>query len=147
MPTVTYDTNVFISRKPAYFRAGFIMSAVVMQELAVGAVDDAELKRLNGARLAYEKQNRFLVPNGGDWWLAGKVLNSLLRGLKKKSGGLTPKLSDSEKHRIISDVLIGVTARRAHATIVTDNLKDFAKIRYYCDVKVISADEFFGKRR
>jgi len=88
-----------------------------------------------------------LVPNGGDWWLAGKVLNSLLRGLKKKSGGLTPKLSDSEKHRIISDVLIGVTARRAHATLVTDNLKDFAKIRYYCDVKVISADEFFGKRR
>ncbi len=80
-----------------------------MQELAVGAVDDAELKRLNGARLAYEKENRFLAPNGGDWWLAGKVLNSLLRGLKKKSGGLTPKLSDSEKHRIISDVLIGVT--------------------------------------
>lgn len=51
MPTVTYDTNVFINRKPAYFPAGFVMSAVVMQELAAGAVDDSELKQLNAARL------------------------------------------------------------------------------------------------
>jgi hypothetical protein len=32
MPTVTYDTNVFIAGKPANFPAGFVMSAVVMQE-------------------------------------------------------------------------------------------------------------------
>ena len=33
MPIVTCDTNVFITSKPAYFPAGFAMSAVVMQEL------------------------------------------------------------------------------------------------------------------
>lgn len=146
MPTVTYDTNVFINRKPAYFPASFVMSAVVMQELAAGAVDDSELKQLNAARLEYKKEDRLLVPTGEDWWQAGKVLNSLLRGQKAKRGGKTPKLPDSEKHRIISDVLIAVTARRARATVVTDNLKDFAKIGYYCDVRVMSADEFFGKR-
>jgi hypothetical protein len=29
---------------------------------------------------------------------------------------------------------------------VTDNLKDFGKIGYYCDVRVVSADQFFGRR-
>lgn len=146
MPTVTYDTNVFINRKPAYFPAGFVMSAIVMQELAAVAVDDSELKQLHAAHRAYEKENRLLVPIGDDWWQAGKVLNSLLRGLKSKRGGLTPKLPDSEKHRIISDVLIAVTARRAKAVIITDNLKDFEKIRRYCNVTVISASDFFDRR-
>ena len=146
MPTVTYDTNVFITRKPAYFPAGFVMSAVVMQELAAGAVDDSELKLLHAAHRAYEKEGRLLVPLGDDWWQAGKVLNSLLRGLKSKREGLTPKLPHTEKHRIISDVLIAVTARRAKATIITDNLKDFEKIGRYCNVRMISAHEFFGKR-
>ncbi|MDQ3687943.1 MAG: type II toxin-antitoxin system VapC family toxin [Acidobacteriota bacterium] len=146
MPTVTYDTNVFISRNPAYFPAGFVMSAVVMQELAAGAVDSSELKQLNAARRAYEKEGRLLVPTGEDWWQAGKVLNALLRGLKSKRGGLTPKLPDSEKHRIISDVLIAVTARRAGALVVTDNLKDFEKIKHYCDVKVMKAIRFFERK-
>lgn len=146
MPTITYDTNVFINRKPAYFPAGFVMSAVVMQELAAGAIDDSELKQLQAAHRAYAKENRLLVPTGDDWWQAGKVLNSLLRGLKSKRGGLTPKLPDSEKHRIISDVLIAVTARRAKAAVITDNLKDFEKIRRYCNVTVISASDFFGRR-
>jgi len=146
MPTVTYDTNVFITRNPAYFPAGFVMSAVVMQELAAGAVDSSELKQLNAARRDYEKEGRLLVPTGEDWWQAGKVLNALLRGLKSKHGGLTPKLSDREKHRIISDVLIAVTARRARAMIVTDNLKDFERIKRYCNVKTINAIQFFERR-
>lgn len=146
MPTVTYDTNVFITRNPAYFPAGFVMSAVVMQELAAGAIDSSELKQLNTARRGYEEEGRLLVPTGEDWWQAGKVLNALLRGLKSKTGGLTPKLPNSEKHRIISDVLVAVTARRARALIVTDNLKDFEKIRPYCNVRIMSATEFFGRR-
>jgi hypothetical protein len=146
VPTVTYDTNVFITRKPAYFPAGFVMSAVVMQELAAGAADDSELKQLNAAHRAYHSEGRLLVPVADDWWRAGKVLNSLLRGLKSKRGGLTPRLSAGEKNRIVSDVLIAVTARRAKALVVTDNLKDFQKIGYYCDVRVVSAAEFFGRR-
>lgn len=67
MPTVTYDTNVFINRKPAYFPAGFVMSTVVMQELAA-AVDDSELKQLNAARLAYKKEYMLLVLVEEDWY-------------------------------------------------------------------------------
>ena len=146
MPTVTYDTNVFINRKPAYFPAGFVMSAVVMQELAAGAVDDSELKQLNAARLAYKKEDRLLVPLEEDWWQAGRVLNALLRGLKARARGRTPRLPDTEKHRIISDVLIAVTARRARALVVTDNVKDFERIRSYCDVRIMRGTDFFGRR-
>lgn len=109
-------------------------------------MDDSELQQLNAARRAYEKENSLLVPTADDWWQAGKVLNSLLRGLKAKGGGKTPKLPDSEKQRIISDVLIAVTARRERALIVTDNLKDFKRIGYYCNVKAMSAAQFFNRR-
>lgn len=93
MPTVTYDTSVFISRKPAYLPAGFIMSAVVMQELAVGAVDDAELKRLNGARLAYEKENRF----------PGAQRRRLVAGWQ--SSQLTAARLEEEERRIDSETI------------------------------------------
>ncbi|HEV7377440.1 MAG TPA: hypothetical protein VGN95_22175 [Pyrinomonadaceae bacterium] len=126
MPGVIYDTSVFIAYKPATFPAGFYMSAIVIQELAAGAEDKSDLQELNALRLDYEMQGRLLVPTGEDWWLAGKVLNSLLRGLKSRQGGLTPKLPAAEKQRIIRDVLIARTARRAGALLVTDNLKDFS---------------------
>lgn len=100
MPAVTFDTNIFISRPRVELPHSFYMSVVVLQELVVGAEDEAEVKSLNTARREYEKAGRLLVPNGEDWWLAGKVINSLQRGLKSKRGGLTPKIIAEEKYRI-----------------------------------------------
>jgi len=131
MPVITYDTSVFIAYKPAALPAGFRMSAVVIQELTAGAVDKSEVQRWQAAMRAHEKEGTLLVPTGEDWWLAGKVLNSLLRGLKSKAGGLTPRVSKAEQQRIIRDVLIARTARRAGALVVTDNLSDFEKIRLH----------------
>ena len=74
------------------------------------------------------------------------MLNALLRGLKARARGRTPRLPDTEKHRIISDVLIAVTARRARALVVTDNVKDFERIRSYCDVRIMRGADFFGRR-
>jgi predicted nucleic acid-binding protein len=145
MPRVTYDTSVFIAYKPAKLPAGFLMSAVVMQELAAGANDKSELQRLDTARRAFEKEGQLLVPTGEDWWLAGKVLNSLLRGLKSRQGGLTPKLPAAEKQRIIRDVLIARTARRAGALLVTDNLKDFKLIARFCAVRAMAGRQYFKR--
>lgn len=144
MPTVTFDTSVFIAYKPAKFPAGFVMSAVVIQELAAGAADKSDLQRLNAARLAYEKAGKLLVPNSEDWWLAGKVLNSLLRGLKSKSGGKIPRIPKAEQQRIIRDVLIARTARRAEAVVVTDNIGDFKKINRFCKVQLVLGAEYFN---
>ena len=145
MPVITYDTSVFIAYKPAALPAGFRMSAVVIQELTAGAVDKSEVQRWQAAMRAHEKEGTLLVPTGEDWWLAGKVLNSLLRGLKSKAGGLTPRVSKAEQQRIIRDVLIARTARRAGALVVTDNLSDFEKIRYFCAVRLRSGAEHFGR--
>jgi predicted nucleic acid-binding protein len=145
MPGITYDTSVFIAYKPATFPAGFYMSAIVIQELAAGAKDKSDLQELNALRLDYEMQGRLLVPTGEDWWLAGKVLNSLLRGLKSRQGGLTPKLPAAEKQRIIRDVLIARTARRAGALLVTDNLKDFKLIARFCAVRAMAGRQYFKR--
>jgi predicted nucleic acid-binding protein len=143
MPTVTFDTSVFIAYKPAKLPAGFLLSAVVIQELAAGATDKSDLQRLDAVRRAYEKEGRLLVPTGDDWWLAGKVLNSLLRGLRSKSGGRTPRIPKVEQQRIVRDVLIARTARRAGATVVTDNTADFIKIKRFCNVRLQPGVTYF----
>lgn len=143
MSRVTYDTSIFIAYKPAELPAGFLMSAVVLQELTAGAVDKSDVQRWDASRRAHEKEGTLLVPTGEDWWLAGKVLNSLLRGLKSRQGGLTPKLPAAEKQRIIRDVLIARTARRAGALLVTDNLKDFKLIARFCAVRATAGRQYF----
>jgi predicted nucleic acid-binding protein len=142
MPKVTYDTNVFIDEKPAYLPAGFFMSAVVIQELAAGARDNSRLKELNDARRSYEKEGRLLVPTGEDWWFAGKILNSIARGLKSRSGGRGTGISKAEQQRILRDVLIARTAKRAGVIVITSDISDFAKIQRYCDVRVKHPSKF-----
>src|SRR5215469_5610331 len=117
MPIFTFDTSVFIAYKPAVLPAGFRMSAVVIQGLTAGATDKSEVQYWNASRLLHAKEGTLLVPTGEDWWLAGKVLNSLLRGLKSRARGKTPKLHHDETSRIVRDVLIARTARSAGAIL------------------------------
>ncbi|HEX8069366.1 MAG TPA: hypothetical protein VF546_05415 [Pyrinomonadaceae bacterium] len=125
MPVVTFDTSIFIAYRPAALPPGFRMSAVVIQELTAGAADASEVKRWDAAWRAHEKEGTLLVPTAEDWWLAGKVLNSLLRGLRATHGGRTPRLPPTEQQRIIRDVLIARSARAVGALLVTDNTRDF----------------------
>jgi len=120
MPKLTFDTNIFITHKRIKLPESFYMSVIVLQELVAGADDDATVKKLLNIKL--------LVPNAEDWWLAGKVINSLQRGLKSERGGLAPKMTADQKHRISHDVLIARTAKRAGVTVITDNIKDFEAI-------------------
>ena len=143
MAKVLFDSSVFITYKPATLPAGFVMSAVVIQELAAGAADKSTLQRLDAARLKYEKLGRLLVPTSEDWWLAGKVLNSLFRGLKSRKRGRTSRIGRAEQQRIIRDVLIARTARRANAILVTDNVADFRKIDRFCKVELCRGSDYF----
>jgi predicted nucleic acid-binding protein len=144
MPIVTFDTSIFIAYKPAELPAGFRMSAVVLQELTTGSVDKSEIQWWHTTWKLHEKEKTLLVPTGEDWWLAGKVLNSLLRGLKSKAGGKTPKLPAEEKQRIIRDVLIARTAKRAGALLITNNISDFKMIQHFCNVRFQSGKDYFG---
>jgi predicted nucleic acid-binding protein len=145
MPKVTYDSNIFIKRKPAPFPAGFYLSVVVLQELVAGARDASAIKELEGIRRTYQKEDRLLVPTVEDWWAVGVIINSLQRVRKSRKTGLIPRMRADEKYRITNDVLIARTAQRAGVTLVTDNISDFKKIKNFCNVKLISGAEFFGR--
>ncbi len=145
MAIVTFDTCIFIRYRLFMGRPkGFRMTAVVLHELTVGAEDIHEIRRIEAQRRDYERDGILLVPNGEDWFLAGKVLNSLQRGRKSANKGKTPKLSSEESRRIMRDVLIARTARRENALLVTDNVTDFETIRAFCKVRMVTGHEFFG---
>jgi predicted nucleic acid-binding protein len=143
MSKIVYDTSVFIAYRPALLSEGTFLSAVVMQELTAGADSRSALKAIESVRIIYGRAERLLVPTSEDWWLAGKVLYSLLHGLRSKAGEL-PRLPAEEKQRIIRDVLIARTSKRVGATIVTNNLRDFQRIRPYCAVRVIAGSDYFN---
>jgi len=146
MAKVTYDANIYIRYKRQPFPRSFYMSAVVLQEFVAGANDASALKILECSRYEYRKLNRLLVPTEEDWWHAGLVLNALQRGRKSRKTGKIPKMSAAERSRIINDVLIARTAKRAGVMVVTDNINDFKKIRNFCDVKVVSGSRYFSSR-
>ncbi|NJO43862.1 MAG: type II toxin-antitoxin system VapC family toxin [Cyanobacteria bacterium RU_5_0] len=143
MPKVTFDTNILISRKNLQLPDSFYMSVVVLQELVAGAEDETALKSLTVAYREYEKSGRLLIPTAEDWWLVGKVVYALQKGLKSQRDGLTPKMSADQKYRITHDVLIARTAKREGVTVVTDNIKDFEAIQRFCNVRLISGDDYF----
>jgi predicted nucleic acid-binding protein len=120
------------------------MCAVVLQELVAGADDASRIKDFERSRHEFRKSNRLLEPTEEDWWQAGLALNALQRGRRSKKTGMIPKISVAERYRIINDVLIARTAKRAGVMVVTDNVNDFVKIRNFCDVKIISGSKYFS---
>ncbi len=145
MPPATYDTSIFTSYKPGDFPPGFLFSAVVIQELIAGASDDTEAKKWVAVLRAYEKEDRLIVPNAADWLMASKVLFWLMQKRKMKAGGKSPPLKPGASQRMAHDALIAASARRCGAAIVTVNWSDFEAVRYYCNVKVIKASDYFKR--
>ena len=92
MAAIVFDTNIWIAYQPKTVPRSLHMSVVVLQELLAGAADATAVKKHEAVRKLYEQDGKLLVPTADDWIEAGKVLNSLLRGLKSKRGGKTPKL-------------------------------------------------------
>lgn len=120
------------------------MTAIVLEELTAGAADESTVRYWGRIRKAREADGTLFTPNAEDWWIAGKVLNSLRRGLKSTKIGKIPKHSAERTERIIRDTLIARICKREGLTLVTDNLKDFELIQNYCNVKLISGAKFFN---
>lgn len=139
---VVLDTNVFIRHRITKVPSRCLLSAVVLQELAAGASDGAELRSWGAIRDRSEYAGRLLVPDGEDWFQAGRVLNSLLRGLPSVRRGRIPAIDRGEQQRLVRDVLIARSARRVNAPVVTYNAADFEKIRHYCNVRVMEPADF-----
>ena len=144
MAGIVFDTNIWIGYQPRTLPRSLHMSVVVLQERLAGAADATDVKNYEAAKKQYEREGKLLVPTADDWIKAGKVLNSLLRGLKSKRGGKTPRLHPQEKQRIIRDVLIARTVKRVGALLVTDNARDFKMIKRFCNVRTQRGREYFS---
>lgn len=145
MAKITYDANILIKYKQPLPRS-FYMSVVVLQELLAGASDASTRKQLEHVRHEFRKSGRLLVPTEEDWWHVGLTLNALQHGRRSKKTGKIPRISAAEKYRITNDVLIARSARREGVVLVTDNVKDFQKIRNFCDVNIISGSRYFSSQ-
>lgn len=148
MAGITFDSSVFISyrRDTSNVPPGFRMSVVVLQELIAGAQDKSEIQTLVRAYKLFEKEERLLVPDAEDWIITGKVINALQNTRRSRKTGAAPVMPVLERVRIINDVLIARTSKRAGVAIVTANVRDFEKIKQYCNVRLIKASEFFRRR-
>jgi len=139
---VLLDTSAVIAYAPSDL--GKWISAVVLQELVVGAANKQEIAIFRRRLEDSLKSGHLLVPDHEDWFQAGRILNTILRNEKRISRDKqTPRFSEGKKQSLIRDVLIARTAKRRKLTVISDN-KDFPLIQRYYEFDWVSGREFFS---
>jgi predicted nucleic acid-binding protein len=101
------------------------LSAVVLEELYAGS-DSSNRRVLEKLERDFEKANRLLTPNLGDWTLAGRILASVAQrhGFEKIG-----------KARLTNDALIATSASRNGIGVITTNARDFALLAEFCPLQ------------
>jgi predicted nucleic acid-binding protein len=130
------DTQLFISafRDPAAnealqrFHRAFApfehFSVVVAQELRAGVKRQQDRKALERNVLSiFERAGRTFAPSPVAWHRSGDLLSDMAR----KEGLEIARLSKS----FANDVLLALSCREAGCVLVTDNERDFLRIRGY----------------
>ena len=129
MPAAILDSSIYISA----FRTGggaaslqFLisgvklwLSAVVLAELYAGARDRETMRLLEELEYDFRKAQRLVVPEAGDWTSAGKTVARMAARYDYESVGKT---------RLMNDALIATSAGKNGITVVTANVRDFARI-------------------
>ncbi len=98
------------------------LPAVVAQELIAGVRTEAEQRSLDRHLISrFERRGRLPAPSATGWLESGRVLRSLVveEGLELAS---VPKSFGN-------DVLLAVTCREHGLCLVTENIRDFTRIR------------------
>lgn len=103
------------------------MSTVVLSELYAGSHDNQSIKLLDKLHQTFLNVGRFIVPDGADWRKTGGILAKL----QKKYGFEKKYLS-----RLQNDILIACSARKIGAFVVSQNRKDFLRIKEFIDFRI-----------
>lgn len=129
MSGVIYDSSIYISS----LRSGDIslfsrrrnltetlwLSAVVLEELYVGAGRREIKKLLAKLERDFEKIGRLVVPNQSDWSICGQILASV---------GAKYGYESARRARMTNDCLIAMSVARNGFTVITKNASDFKQI-------------------
>jgi predicted nucleic acid-binding protein len=135
LSAVVFDTSVYIAalrrggefvlrsrraaRKGQTNTLPLWLSAVVLEELLVGASDRKARQALRRLEREFNSINRLLVPNLTDWSVTGTVLNQF--------GGRFG-FETVSRSRLTNDALIAMSAARQGLTLQTTNVRDFGKL-------------------
>ena len=103
------------------------MSMVVLTELYAGSHDTNSTKLVDKLFHTFLSVGRLIVPNDEDWRKTGMVMAKL----GQKYGFEAKYIS-----KIQNDILIACSARRIGAFIVTQNTKDFQRIKEFIDFRI-----------
>jgi predicted nucleic acid-binding protein len=116
------DVSIFSSRRAVVQEAKdrpLWLSAVVLEELYVGARDKRMKKLLARLENEFAGMGRLLVPLQSDWTASGQVLALVGEKYGYEMVG---------RARLTNDALIAMSATRNGFTIRTHNADDFKKI-------------------
>ena len=130
------DTQLFIhafhdrAAKEALenFHRGFApfeyLSVIVAQELRAGVREPADLKALERHLVSiFERASRIITPSANAWHRSGDVLSSMA----KQEGLELARVSKS----FANDILLAVSCREAGCVLITENARDFSRIRRF----------------
>ncbi|MBI5739389.1 MAG: PIN domain-containing protein [Nitrospirae bacterium] len=105
------------------------LSAVVAAELYAGAFDGHTIKLLDKLYKTFHDVNRIIIPSSSDWQTAGKVIAKL---------GGKHGYEDKFLSKIQNDILIALSARQIGAFVVTNNTKDFLRIKEFVNFNLLT---------
>jgi predicted nucleic acid-binding protein len=109
------------------------LSSVVLAELLQGARGDLARHRLRRALGSLERGGRVVAPSHDDWVAAARA-----------QGRIWDRAPHLRKKTLLHDALIASSARRIGATVVTENVADFALIRAHVDHRAVTLAELAG---
>lgn len=116
------STNILRQRQNE--KSPLWLSAVVLEELYVGASDKKSIKIFTKFEDEFTKINRLLVPNQTDWSITGQILNKI----GEKYG-----FEKIGKARLTNDILLATSVARMGFKLLTANAKDFQIIAEFRD--------------
>jgi predicted nucleic acid-binding protein len=135
-PKFVVDTQLFINafhdeaanEALQQFHRGFApfehLSVVVAQELRAGVRQLASRQALERNVLSvYERASRIITPSAAAWHTSGGVLAAMA----KQEGLELARISKA----FGNDVLLAVSCREAGCVLITENVRDFARIRRF----------------
>ena len=108
------------------------LSVVVAQELRAGIQNPKDRRALERHVLGvYERAGRLVTPSAAAWHRSGDVLSAMMH-----DEGLEPaRVSKS----FANDVLLALSCREAGCVLVTENERDFARIRRFVPCEFVAA--------
>lgn len=118
------SANDLLQRFHRAFAPFEYLSVVVAQELRAGVRRNGDLRLLERHVLnVFERAGRTFTPSANAWHRSGDLLSAMARGEGLEVGRLSKSFAN--------DVLLALSCREAGCVLVTDNERDFERIRRY----------------